>query len=336
MALLDKNGQLLKEYQYTAFGIPQNPSDFNSWRFASKHYDSETHLVYFGRRYYDPVMGRWTTPDPTDYSDGPNLYTYLQNNPLIYIDGYGLLSMPSWQDTKDVGYELWQGAEEFGKNLSHSITSSKTYQELNEGFNHGFSHGLPNLSFDPHKSWTFRAGESFGVMHNTIDKIEKWVFPEVREGLTLGMFPGPTISARNISAIQRTSTIQKVENLKNKIFGIERSIFQKLLKNSKPQISNVDLVINETLQRRGEITSMYKLSANEALEAGEKFLGKKYRELGRAGTGVFRSEDNLRQFRIDNNSLLGKHDPYLPHVHLEKFISGRKNPVTINHIIIVD
>ncbi|MBN9378006.1 MAG: hypothetical protein BGO14_00790 [Chlamydiales bacterium 38-26] len=93
MALLDKNGQLLKEYQYTAFGIAQNPPDFNPWRFASKHYDSETHLVYFGRRYYDPVMGRWTTPDPADYSDGPNLYTYLQNNPLIYIDGYGLDGM---------------------------------------------------------------------------------------------------------------------------------------------------------------------------------------------------------------------------------------------------
>lgn len=72
------------------------------------------------------------------------------------------------------------------------------------------------MSLDPDKSWTFRAGESFGVMHSIIDKIEKWVFPEVREGLTLGMLPGPTISARSISTIQRTSTIQKVENLKDK------------------------------------------------------------------------------------------------------------------------
>ena len=28
VALLDKNGQLFKEYQYTAIGIAQNPPDF--------------------------------------------------------------------------------------------------------------------------------------------------------------------------------------------------------------------------------------------------------------------------------------------------------------------
>ena len=66
VALLDKNGQLLQEYQYKAFGIAQNPPDFNPWRFASKHDDSETRLLNFGRRYYDPFMGRWTTPNPAD------------------------------------------------------------------------------------------------------------------------------------------------------------------------------------------------------------------------------------------------------------------------------
>lgn len=83
--------------------------------------------MYFGRRYYDPVMGRWTTPDPADYSDGPNLYTYLQNNPLIYIDGYGLLSMPSWQDDKDAGVHLFQGVE----NTLQLIGADANYEEQN-------------------------------------------------------------------------------------------------------------------------------------------------------------------------------------------------------------
>lgn len=43
-------------------------------------------------RYYDPSLGRWLTPDPAGNIDGPNLYAYVHNNPLIYFDQYGLFS----------------------------------------------------------------------------------------------------------------------------------------------------------------------------------------------------------------------------------------------------
>ncbi len=93
-----------------------------------------------------------------------------------------------------------------------------------------------------------------------------------------------------------------------------------------------DLVIKETLQSKGKITSRYRLSASEALEAGEKFLGTGYREIGKSGSGVFRSSDGLRQFRIDTNSLLGKHNPWEPHVHLETYTPGKRAPNVNNHI----
>jgi len=48
-------------------------------------------------------------------------------------------------------------------------------------------------------------------------------------------------------------------------------------------------------------------------------LGKGYRSVGRPGDSVYKSADGLRQFRIDSNSLLGKHDPWVPHIHLEMF-----------------
>jgi RHS repeat-associated protein len=82
VALLDTNGNHVEGYRYTAFGeiqvFPENTVD-NPWRFSSKRYDTETGFVYFGRRYYDPVIGRWTTPDPAGYADGPNLYAYVHN-----------------------------------------------------------------------------------------------------------------------------------------------------------------------------------------------------------------------------------------------------------------
>jgi hypothetical protein len=70
------------------------------------------------------------------------------------------------------------------------------------------------------------------------------------------------------------------------------------------------------------------------MKAGIKWLGEGYKEIGKSGSGVYRSSDGLRQFRIDKNSLLGNHNPHKPHVHLETI-----NPITekasiLNHIII--
>lgn len=101
-------------------------------------------------------------------------------------------------------------------------------------------------------------------------------------------------------------------------------------------ISNVNLVINETNGSKGLITSKYKLSADEALEAGIKFLGKNYQEIGKPGSGVYRSADGTRQFRIDKNSLDGKHAPNVPHFHLERIAPNTNKIITNNHIELVN
>jgi hypothetical protein len=76
-------------------------------------------------------------------------------------------------------------------------------------------------------------------------------------------------------------------------------------------------VLNESADAIGNTTSRFRLTHDEALEAGLKWLGPGYREIGRPGSGVFVSADGLRRFRIDNNSLLGRHAPNIPHVHYE-------------------
>ena len=57
-----------------------------------------------------------------------------------------------------------------------------------------------------------------------------------------------------------------------------------------------------------------------------------YKEIGQPNSGVYRSKDGLRQFRIDRNSIEGKHNPYESHVHLEKFDS-MGNKISNSHII---
>ncbi|MDR2152654.1 MAG: RHS repeat-associated core domain-containing protein [Helicobacteraceae bacterium] len=63
--------------------------------FAGGLYDKDTKLIRFGFRDYDPFTGRWTAKDPIDFNGGSsNLYAYVGNDPINYIDPDGKL--PVW------------------------------------------------------------------------------------------------------------------------------------------------------------------------------------------------------------------------------------------------
>ncbi len=98
--LMAMDGSVVQSCTYSAFGeerMTGNCNLINPWRYASKRKDNETSLIYFGRRYYDPEVGRWLTPDPEGFSNGLNLYAYVLNDPLTRIDLYGLEAIQSNQ-----------------------------------------------------------------------------------------------------------------------------------------------------------------------------------------------------------------------------------------------
>lgn len=98
-ALVDRTGAVIESYRYSAFGEEMifhrmnDSSCGNPWRFASKRKEDSSGLINFGRRYYAPEVGRWLTPDPLGYQEGPNLYAYVNNRPLTLIDLYGLFGI---------------------------------------------------------------------------------------------------------------------------------------------------------------------------------------------------------------------------------------------------
>lgn len=111
IALVDPiSSTVVESYSYSAFGIEtiydssgtevKESSLGNPWRYAEKRTDQETGMVFFGRRYYDPQMGRWISPDPLGTSDGPNAYAYLHNNPKNYCDRFGLTT----EDNSSIKY----------------------------------------------------------------------------------------------------------------------------------------------------------------------------------------------------------------------------------------
>ena len=84
--LIDSRGRSCETIRYTAYGEELTSSGLSPWRFCSKRQDPETGYLYFGRRYYSSNLGRWISPDPQGFADGPNLYAYAHNSPLFEID----------------------------------------------------------------------------------------------------------------------------------------------------------------------------------------------------------------------------------------------------------
>jgi RHS repeat-associated protein len=71
--------------------------DVNEQHFTGQIHDSETGNDYFNARYYSNSTGRFLSPDPSglDYVDPANpqslnLYSYVNNNPLVSLDPSGL------------------------------------------------------------------------------------------------------------------------------------------------------------------------------------------------------------------------------------------------------
>jgi RHS repeat-associated protein len=75
---------------------PNPPGFDNHYKFTGKERDAETGLDYFRARYYSNGLGRFTTMDPIHFQAAMlgdpqrfNLYAYVRNNPLAFIDPQG-------------------------------------------------------------------------------------------------------------------------------------------------------------------------------------------------------------------------------------------------------
>ena len=94
--LTDINGAVAQSYVYDSFGNieQQVGSMVNPYTYTGREFDSESGLYYYRARYYDSGMGRFINEDPIGFAGGDgNFYRYVQNNPVIFVDPSGLISL---------------------------------------------------------------------------------------------------------------------------------------------------------------------------------------------------------------------------------------------------
>jgi RHS repeat-associated protein len=104
--VIDKaTSEVVERGMYQAYGAAESDYRPRRWkafredhRFTGKEDDVEVGLQYFGFRYFAPLLGRWTSPDPLavhGLGADLNVYAYVGGRPLAAIDPFGLEPIPS-------------------------------------------------------------------------------------------------------------------------------------------------------------------------------------------------------------------------------------------------
>jgi insecticidal toxin complex protein TccC len=98
---LDQQAQVISQEGYYPFGATawyargrELDVDYKTIRYSGKEMD-DSGLYYYGARYYAPWLQRWVSADPAGAVDGLNLYGFVGNNPLNYVDELGEQRTPA-------------------------------------------------------------------------------------------------------------------------------------------------------------------------------------------------------------------------------------------------
>jgi|GEM_PF-330433 len=127
----DSMGAVVKRIDYDSFGTilaDSNPAFAVPFGFAGGLHDRDTQLVRFGARDYLPEIGKWTAKDPIGFAGGDsNLFGYVENDPVNWVDPEGLASTYSGYATyyNLVGYKTASGAKFNPDAMAAAMTGEK-------------------------------------------------------------------------------------------------------------------------------------------------------------------------------------------------------------------
>ena len=292
----------------------------NRFRYTGEQYDPLTGQYYLRARYYNPVIARFTQED-TYYGDGLNLYTYCQNNPVLYHDptGHGTkenspysrkeqqyidagadpdtarLAAQCYPDAKSKqdlynkykkqGYSAQDAKKLANREIIHGEEATKKYIKDNNVKKSGPDYTATSPRDNVNTDW--RTQERLNAQRNA------------------GAGKGNESGNKSGSSSRYDRTGYQSKGRSNNLFGRDRSTRR---------------TTNLTEWRRS-------ISQQDIHNEMRLFLGDDYVKID---SGKWRSLDGTRQFRVKPDDYLGNHGigqptvPNTPHVHFE-FLTPKSN-----------
>ncbi|MFA6924935.1 MAG: RHS repeat-associated core domain-containing protein [Bacteroidales bacterium] len=148
---LDQNGNKEAEYSYDAWGRMRNPNDWSYTSvptlsitphgFTMHEHLSEFNLINMNGRVYDPLVGRFLSPDilvqDATGSQCYNRYSYCVNNPLKFTDPSGYKFDWQWFIDQNLSSaELQAKSDSYSRNIDGSYSNEKEcYDRQREALN---------------------------------------------------------------------------------------------------------------------------------------------------------------------------------------------------------
>ncbi|MGH9908886.1 MAG: RHS repeat-associated core domain-containing protein, partial [Pyrinomonadaceae bacterium] len=115
-ALIDASGGITSTLTHDSYGHVTSGSAPSRYTYTSRESDSDTGLMHYRARSYDPQQGRFISEDPIELEGGLNLYQYVGNNPFSLVDPLGLQKRRAPDPNEDrkyncmgwgLGYREW-------------------------------------------------------------------------------------------------------------------------------------------------------------------------------------------------------------------------------------
>ena len=197
--MTNTSGTAEQTYVCDSFGqiVSQSGSIVNPYTYTGREFDSESGLYYYRARYYDASIGRFLQTDPVPGAiaipQSLNPYPYVQNNPLNFIDPFGL--------TPECREKAWQFFRNCLK-LGGIATGFSTGQYVAAcGLMGAFGGGVPVV---PCVAAVGKIGTLVGVVTGAIcyfeyrDRINECCKGDKECGPKLGPFPVPVPPDCNI------------------------------------------------------------------------------------------------------------------------------------------